>query len=132
MQELNHKLMRDIRKIGIDIDFQLELKNYSRTYFGRYDPNKNKVVLYVHQDEKCTRRYKYEDLLMTLIHEAVHCMQWRDKSFVRIKGIMHDQQFHAMYQVYSDRARASLLFKEVLTSDTIFRKIGFSNSAVYC
>lgn len=132
MQGLYFKLLRDLRSVGITVDFDLELKKYSKTYYGRYDPNKNKITLYVYQDKECTYKYSYEDLLMTLIHEAIHCMQWKDETFVRIKGIMHDTEFYKLYEEYSDRARAILLFKEVKTSDNIFKKIGFSNSPVYC
>lgn len=113
MQELYYRLLKDIRKIGITANFELELKFYSKTYFGRYDPNINKVTIYVYEDPKCSKLIKYEDLLMTTIHEAIHCMQWQDKSFVRLKGVMHDAEFYRLFNMYSDRAKSLLLLQEV-------------------
>ena len=40
MQELYHRLKTDLRNIGIREDFELELKPYSKTFYGRYDPNR--------------------------------------------------------------------------------------------
>ena len=113
MQELYHRLLTDLRKVGITQDFSLELKNYSKTYYGRYDPNKNRVTLYVYEDKECIRFMKYEDLLFTLIHEAIHCIQWHDTTFVRRKGVMHDTEFYRLYNLYRDRAKSLLLLQEV-------------------
>lgn len=113
MQELHSRLIKDLSKVGVKTDFTLVLRPYSKTYYGRYDPNKNVVTLYVYQDPTLNRMYSYETLLLTLIHEAVHCIQWHDNSFVRVRGIMHDEEFYRLYGRYSDRARAYLLSKEI-------------------
>lgn len=113
MRELYHRLLFDLRKVGITASFNLELKPYSKTYYGRYDPNTNKVVLYVYKDKECSKLIKYEDLLLTLVHESIHCMQWSSKSFVRRKGVMHDAEFFRLYNKYSDRAKSILLLQEV-------------------
>lgn len=113
MKELHHRLLSDLRRVGITVSFDLVLRPYSKTYFGRYDPNKNEVTLYVYEDKACTRETKYEELLLTLIHEAIHCIQWHDKSFVRIKGVMHNAEFYRLYGMYSDRAKSILLLKEI-------------------
>lgn len=105
MQSLYHRLLRDLRDVGITVDFTLELKPYSKTYYGRYDPNTNKVVLYVYEDKDQTKLIRYKELLLTLIHEAVHCIQWHDESFVRVKGVMHDAEFHRLYKEYSSKVR---------------------------
>ena len=113
VQELYHRLLIDLRKVGITVVFNLELRPYSKTYYGRYDPNVNKVTLYVYEDKACTKMTKYEELLMTLIHEAVHCIQWHDKSFVRRKGVMHDAEFHRLFNMYKDKAKSILLLREI-------------------
>lgn len=113
MQELYHRLLSDLQKVGIYKNFILELRPYSKTYFGRYDPNLNKVVLYVYEDKSCTKLLKYEDLLMTLIHESIHSIQWHDKSFVRRKGVMHDAEFYRLLNKYEDRAKSILLMREI-------------------
>ena len=113
MQELHYRLLRDLRKIGINVSFELELRPYSKTYYGRYNPNSNKVTLYVYEDKSRTKLLKYEVLYMTLIHEAIHCLQWNDKSFVRRKGVMHDPEFYRLFNSYSDKAKSLMLLQEV-------------------
>lgn len=113
VMELYHKLLQDVRKCGIMEDFTLELKPYSKTYYGRYDPNKNKITVYIYSDKECTELMDYKDLLFTVIHEAVHCIQWHDESFVRVRGVMHDAEFYRLYSEYEDRAKALLYFREV-------------------
>lgn len=113
MQDLYHRLLRDMNALGISTDFTLELKGFSKTYFGRYDPNSNKVTVYVCENKSCTRRYSYEDILLTCIHEAVHAIQWNDKSFVRRRGVMHNADFYRLYNMYADKAKSILLLREV-------------------
>lgn len=108
LQELYHRLTKDLTQIGINIDFTLELKPFSKTYFGRYDPNSNKVTVYVYEDKSCTRLYDYESILMTSIHEAIHSIQWHDESFVRRKGVMHNADFYRLYNKYSNKAKSIL------------------------
>lgn len=113
LQELYHRLIRDMKRVGIPIDFTLELKSFSKTYFGRYDPNSNKITVYIYEDKSHTSMYSYVDILMTCIHEAVHSIQWHDESFVRRKGVMHDADFFRLYNHYSDKAKSILLLREV-------------------
>lgn len=120
MQDLYHRLLSDMVSIGIPTDFTLELKGFSKTYFGRYDPNSNKVTVYVCENKSCTKRYSYEDILLTCIHEAVHAIQWHDKSFVRRRGVMHNADFYRIYNMYSDKAKSLLLLREV-RCDRVFQ-----------
>lgn len=113
MQDLYHRLLKDMYAIGIPTDFTLELKGFSKTYFGRYDPNLDKVTVYVCENKSCTKRYKYEDILLTCIHEAVHAIQWHDQSFVRRRGVMHNADFYRLYNMYADKAKSILLLREV-------------------
>ena len=113
MQELHHRLLTDLRRVGIADKFELNLRPYSKTYYGRYDPNQNRITLYVFEDKECTKLMKYKDLLLTLVHEAVHCIQWNDPTFIRRKGVMHDAEFYRLYNSYSDRVKSLLLLQEV-------------------
>ncbi|MGL5913255.1 MAG: hypothetical protein ACRCZB_03745 [Bacteroidales bacterium] len=119
MQELHNKLMRDLRIIGIRVKFDLELKPYSKSYYGRYNPNSNKVTLYAYEDPRLTTLIDYEELLTTLVHESIHCMQWQDENFVRVKGVMHNLEFHRLLECYSKRVRALMLLKEVVNGNII-------------
>ena len=108
MQELYHKLLGDMKRVGLPTDFTLELKPYSKTYYGRYNPNLDRVTVYIYEDKECTKLTDYEELLLTSIHEAVHHVQWKDKSFVRRRGVMHDADFHRLYNMYAERAKSIL------------------------
>lgn len=131
MQELHHRLLTDLQKVGINENFSLELRPYSKTYFGRYDPNINKVILYVYEDKSCTRYLKYEDLFMTLIHEAIHCIQWHDKSFVRRRGVMHDAEFHRLFNEYKDKAKSILLMREI-RHDRFYSTLRSKDFEIHC
>lgn len=121
MRELNRRLLQDIREIGITVDFDLELKPYSKTYFGRYDPNVNRITVYMYEDIKCTRLVPYRELLMTTLHEAVHCIQWHNKSFVRRKGVMHDAEFYRILSVYTHKAD-NLLSRKDYSYDKLYKE----------
>lgn len=118
VQELYHRLLADLQIIGITADFTLELKPYSKTYYGRYDPNINKITVYVYEDKDCTTLTPYKELLLTTIHEAVHSIQWNDKSFVRRKGVMHNTDFHRIYNGYAHKAESLLKQREVKKHDS--------------
>lgn len=115
MQELETQLREDLLKIGLDVKFTLSLRPYSKTYFGRYDPNTNTIILYVHKTPDGVK-YSYKELLLTTVHEAVHCLQWSNPDFKRVRGVMHDPEFKNLYDLYSNRAKARILFREVANS----------------
>lgn len=104
MQELYHSLLQDLKEIGLKEPFHLDLRPYSKVYYGFYLPQKDTIVIYIYKDAQCTEMYDYKSLLLTLVHEAVHCKQWKDPSFVRLKGVMHDPKWYALYDKYSRRA----------------------------
>lgn len=116
MQELEMRLRNDLSKIGLDVEFTLSLRPYSKSYFGRYDINSSTIIVYV-QKTPNGDMYSYEEILLTTIHEAIHCKQWHDPKFKRVKGVMHDIEFKRLYALYSNRARARVLFKEVVRRD---------------
>jgi hypothetical protein len=128
VRELHDQLVNDIRKLGIKVDFELVLKNYSKSFYGRYDPNTNKVILYVYQDENCIRPYPYRELLLTVVHECCHCIQWHSPSYVRVRGVMHDRGFSELFNYYSDKANALCLLREVIRGASYFE----TPVAVFC
>lgn len=101
---LYSQLLEDLKTIGIEHNFTLILKPYSKSWFGAYRPQQNTITLYVYKDIECTQLYPYKDLLLTLIHEAVHCIQWGDPHYTRVKGTMHNPEFYCMYAEYAYRA----------------------------
>lgn len=122
MQELEMRLRNDLSKIGLDVDFTLSLRPYSKSYFGRYDVNTSTVIVYV-QKTPDGDMYSYEDILLTTIHEAIHCKQWHDPKYKRVKGVMHDIEFKRLYSLYSNRAKARVLFKEVANHDSFYKEV---------
>ena len=67
---------------------------------GCYNPNNDTIFIYL-RDSPESPVYPYFVLLDTAVHEAVHCMQWRDPLFIRYRGVMHDTQFHDKYNYFS-------------------------------
>lgn len=118
VQKLYSELLNDIKDLGIRADFKLILKPYSKSFYGRYNPNNRKIILYVYSNEELTKMYSYEELLLTLIHEVVHCIQWDNPNYKRVRGIMHDAEFKRIYSEYSKRAKTKLLFKSIYFQDT--------------
>lgn len=122
MQELETQLRKDLSNIGLDVEFTLSLRPYSKSYFGRYDIKSSTIIVYV-QKTPNGEMYSYEELLLTTIHEAIHCKQWHDPKYKRVKGVMHDLEFKRLYDLYSNRARARVLFKEVVSCDKTYKAI---------
>lgn len=122
MQELEMRLRNDLSKIGLDVEFTLSLRPYSKSYFGRYDVNTSTVIVYV-QKTPDGDMYSYEDILLTTVHEAIHCKQWHDPKYKRVKGVMHDIEFKRLYSLYSNRAKARVLFKEVSNHDISYKEM---------
>ena len=112
MQELKCLLLEYLQRIGIKTEFNLELKKYSKSLFGRYNPNNNTVILYVFQDNSLNTSYRVWELLKTLIHEVCHCEQWNDPKFVRHKGVMHNTDFWRRYNTYVSLADSLLTIQE--------------------
>lgn len=101
MRELAYKLLHDLRELGINTEgFELVLRPFSKTYFGRYVVAKKRIIIYVYSDPDRKSRYKYSELMKVLIHEVIHHIQHENPDFIRYKGIMHDAEFKAMYEHY--------------------------------
>ena len=99
LDELKHQLLVDLSAVGVNVqeNFELVLRNYSKTYYGRYYPDKNRVVVYVYEDNALKKLYPYEKLFSTALHECVHHIQWSSPDYKRVKGVMHNTAFYRMF-----------------------------------
>ena len=134
MQELETQLRNDLSKIGLDVEFNLSLRKYSKSYYGRYDVVTSTIIVYVHKNPNGDM-YSYEDILLTTIHEAIHCKQWHDPNYKRLRGVMHDTEFKRLYALYSNRARARILLRKVINYDSFYKACGrevYDNIGVRC
>jgi hypothetical protein len=100
-----YALKIDLIIIEVFTDFVLTLKDYSKSYNGRYNPNNQEVIVYLYEDEKCTKLRPYGELLKTAIHESVHHYQWcHDDNFHRTKGVMHNPEFLELENKWVEKA----------------------------
>lgn len=103
---LKNHLMSDLKLTGIPTDFELVLKDYSSTCYGKYLKSKKLIIIYVYMDKECTTLFPYEEILDTLVHEAVHHFQhYYEEDFVRYKGVMHNPNFYKYYNKYVDKLK---------------------------
>ena len=134
MQELETQLRNDLSKIGLDVKFNLSLRKYSKSYYGRYDVVTSTIIVYVQKNPNGDM-YSYEELLLTTIHEAIHCKQWHDPNYERLRGVMHDTEFKRLYALYSNRAKARILLRKVTKYDSFSKACGreaYDNFGVRC
>lgn len=122
MNSLYDQIIEDLKTVGLPVDFTLVLKPYSKSFYGRCFPDSKKIILYVYEDPEKTKLYSYSSLLLTAVHEAVHHLQFSRPTFVYCKGIMHNAEFHSLYQLYKDRTKALLLLREVVYNDSFCKK----------
>lgn len=101
---IEQKIMRDLETLGLPLDFNLKMKGYSKCYYGRYDPRTEVITLYPLDEDK--KSYMdYDTIIKTAIHECIHHYQWKhDKSFKRVRGVMHDAKFKKMERDYFQSA----------------------------
>lgn len=114
-EKIKSLLQQDLRVLGVDTTgFELVLKPYSKTYYGRYVPSKKRVIVYLYEDSDFRNQYPYEDIFSTVLHEVVHHIQWSDPNFKRIKGVMHNSEF---YSIYNNLMRRHKIFRVVNGGD---------------
>lgn len=90
-------LMSEIQLVGLPTDFTLELRGYSKSYYGRYYIKEKKVVVYCLDENDVL--YDYSHILGTVLHEAVHHYQHHyEEGFVRMRGVMHNPKFYEIYE----------------------------------
>ena len=96
-------LIEDLEKIGLyDPEVEIVFRPYSKTFFGRYMISSRKIYLYPFTEDGGF--YSYLEIFETLVHEMVHHLQYTDSKFRRIKGVMHDSDFHEKYNFYIRKA----------------------------
>lgn len=115
MNQLRYSLISDLEQLGLPIDFKLDIRGYSKTYNGRYDPNKDLILLYALESDGSFR--PYEELLEIVVHEAVHHYQWKhQEDFVRLKGVMHNTEFWSKYNQVMTKAKLMIKSRELIHS----------------
>ena len=93
---VRRRLISDLKLMGLSTDSMLVLRPYSKTQWGYYDPNTDKLVLYIFSDKKCICLVEYEKLFKVFLHELVHSLQWKSSKWKRLSGVMHDVEFYAI------------------------------------
>lgn len=111
-EDLKARLLQDLQDAGVPLCFELCIKDYSKTLYGCYRTKTNRVYLYYWEDSAKTKHYTYEHLLEKAVHEAVHAQQWHDPSFIRVRGVMHDEEFYSLYEMYMTRIRKKVYYEE--------------------
>ena len=97
-EDLMTRLLCDLSSLGLPInEVDVEFRPYSKTYYGRYYPSVNKdvkkprVVLYPYEENG--EYMNYDTILENGVHEFIHHLQYTSGSFIRRKGVMHNEQF---------------------------------------
>lgn len=94
--KLEGYLKSDIRLLDLPVDFKLDLKGYSKKYYGRYYIHEKRIVVFIHDSKG--NQLPYHEILDTVLHEAIHHYQHHyEEGFVRLKGVMHNLAFKKMY-----------------------------------
>ena len=94
--KLEGYLKSDIKLLGLPTDFDLEFRGFSANYYGRYYIKDKKIVVYILDNNE--NQLPYHEILDTVLHEAIHHYQHHyEIGFIRMKGVMHNLNFHKMY-----------------------------------
>lgn len=106
-EQLEETLVGVLKYVGIDTSIMhFRVKRYSKKYAGVYHPNTTNTFVYLIKDIDENGNvipFTMLELVYTSIHEACHAIQWHDENYKRIKGVMHDEQFYKLYNMYVSR-----------------------------
>lgn len=103
LSEIEKEIYSEVDSIGLPIDFELVLKGYSNSYCGLYDPEIQRITVYIlEEDGELICKDEYMD---TVIHEVIHHYQWQYTNYVRKKGVMHNPEFHKLFNHYYKKWR---------------------------
>ena len=117
---LKDRLLCDLKSLRINVEgFELVLKPFSKSYYGRYVPKSKKIFLYVYSDKEQNHLYKYSQLFETLLHEVVHYLQWTDPDYVRVKGVMHNEEFFKLFNRLLSEHKRKRVLKRVIETPKI-------------
>lgn len=109
---LSKKLYKDLELLGLTprkLNYDLEFKNYSKRYYGRYIRKKvdgevvARILVYIFRNKYCVTFYDYKDIISTTIHEICHHLQYEDENWHRKRGVMHDKEFWDLYNHYMNK-----------------------------
>lgn len=117
LDEIKSHLEHDLKSIGLPVE-EVDIKfsnRYSKTYFALYYPKYNSrephIRIYPYSSPDASSIYHYNNLLDTAIHEMCHHLQFRDPLYVRVKGVVHNEEFWELYGKYRNRAETVGLLK---------------------
>lgn len=105
MFAVQHQIVNDLTNMGVPSGYSLVVRSYSKSYYGRYFPNKKRIFVYLYRDSKLTKERDYNSLFRTVLHEVTHFLQYSDPYFVRKRGVMHNPDF---YRIYNDLVRDAI------------------------
>lgn len=112
--ELQHRLLQDLRSLRLPVDeVDVFFRPFSKTYYGRYFPaySRHRARIFVYpMSSPNGDLLSYNLVLDTAIHEFCHHIQYVD-GLVRVKGVMHNEQFWRLYNHYTSRAREIGLYE---------------------
>lgn len=107
--DLMTRFLSDLSSIGLPVyEVTVQFRPYSKTYYGRYYPTKDekrskpRVVLYPYEVNGDFMDYNL--IIENGVHEFCHHIQYFSGSFIRRKGVMHNEQFWKLYNHYMKRA----------------------------
>ena len=114
LKDLEIRLLNDLKTLNINTEnLELVVKPYSKSYYGRFYPKNNRIFVYPYRNPDRTCMYPYTQLFKTALHEAVHFIQWNDPDYVRIKGVMHNEEFYRIYNKLENQYKRKLVMKRV-------------------
>ena len=103
-EELYHKLLCAMKQLKLPVDeVSIKIRPYSKTYYGRYFPERHCIFIYPYEDTKGNFMC-FTKILSTAVHEMAHHIQHQDPNFKRQKGVMHSPKFWELYNHFIDRA----------------------------
>lgn len=119
-EELRCRLESDLKLLNLPVEeFIINIRPYSKTYFGRYFPEydgkKAEVRVYPYRTKSMRFMFSYSTILFHTIHEVCHHLQYTNPNYVRRKGVMHDPEFYKLQEFYTTKAeREGLLIRKVV------------------
>lgn len=108
--ELIPQLLTDLKNIGIPVEeVDLFVRPYSKTFYGRYFPVydenviKPKIHLYPFSNNSGSL-LSYSTIFSTAVHEFCHHIQFSNKNYQRVRGVMHNPNFWEIYNSFINKA----------------------------
>ena len=117
------RLLHDLKILGLPVDeVSLELRPYSKTYYGNYFPTEDpelKPRVWIYPYRSAEGMYlSYSKICESGIHEMCHHIQYKDPSYKRKRGVMHDTDFWNLYNFYITKAKNLGILKQEEEDET--------------